>query len=563
MADFKLPDVGEGIESGIVVSILVKEGDSVEVDQAVIELETDKAVVEVPSNVSGVVEAVNVKENDEVKVGQTLLSLGDSGAASATKDDKSEEAKAEEKDAPAQAASKESAPAAKSDAGASDGGSPSTFKLPELGEGIDAGTVVAILVKEGDSVELDQPVIELETDKAVLEVPSGVSGVVQSIAVKVGDEASVGQSVLSVSGGASADTSKDAQTEAKADKAKQSGTDEGSAAPQVDRKEAYPEATPAPPAADEHAGKLIPAAPSVRRLAREMGVPLREVAGSGIMNRISADDVRRYAQDGNPAAAPTSSDAAPSAAPSVPPVKLPDFSKWGEVKREPMSGIRKATVRAMTQAWGTVPMVTHFDKADITDFEAMRKQYKPKAEAAGASLTPTAMLLKIVAGALKKFPDFNASIDSESNEVIYKDFINIGVAVDTPNGLLVPVIKNADQKNIIELAAELGELAGKARDRKLSPDEMQGGNFNVSNLGGIGGTNFTPIVNPPQVAILGVSRGRFEPVWDKEKAAFIPRMLMPISLTYDHRLIDGAAAAKFSKWLCAAIEEPFLLMLEG
>ena len=570
MADFKLPDVGEGIDSGVVVSVLVSVGDTVEVDQPVIELETDKAVVEVPSDVSGVVEEINVKENDEAKVGQVLLTLGEGAAAS---EDKPEKAEAEQ-----EPESKKEAAASKENAAsdADSGGGSSTFELPELGEGIDAGTVVAILVKEGDTVEIDQPVIELETDKAVVEVPSGVSGTVQSIDVKVGDEASVGQTVLTVGGGSSSSSGQEAQekaqdtaqetksqetksqeTKSQSQQAKSDG--EGSSAAKVDRKEAYPEATPAPKDAGD--GKLIPAAPSVRRLAREMGVNLHEVSGSGILNRISADDVRRYADgDSAPASAPAASNAP---APSTPAVKLPDFSKWGEVNREPMAGIRKATVRAMTQAWSTVPMVTHFDKADITEFEVMRKQYKPKAEAAGASLTPTAMLLKIVAGALKKFPDFNASIDTEANEIIYKSYIHIGVAVDTPNGLLVPVIKNADQKNIIELASELGELAGKARDRKLSPDEMQGGNFNISNLGGIGGTNFTPIVNPPQVAILGVSRGKFEPVWDKEKSEFIPRMLMPISLTYDHRLIDGAAAARFSKWLCTAIEDPFLLMLEG
>ena len=545
MADFKLPDVGEGIDSGTVVSVLVSVGDTVEVDQPVIELETDKAVVEVPSNVSGKVESIGVKEGEEAKVGQVILSVGE-GAAS-------EETSAEPK---ASASEADSEPDGKSS-----GASAQDFKLPELGEGIDAGTVVAVLVKEGDSVELEQSVIELETDKAVVEVPSGVSGVVKSIGVNVGDEAKVGQTILSVSGGAAPaqpDKQPDKQPAEKQDKQATSG----SSAPQIDRKEAYPQAKPAPADADsgELSGKLIPAAPSVRRLARELGVNLREVPGSGILNRISADDVRRYAERG--AAAPASAPAS-APAPSAPPVELPDFSKWGETRREPMSGIRKATVRSMTQAWGTVPMVTHFDEADITEFEAMRQQYKPKAKAVGASLTPTAMLLKIVAGALKKFPDFNASIDTGSNEIVYKDYINIGVAVDTPNGLLVPVIKDADHKNIIELAQELGELAAKARDRKLSPDEMQGGNFNVSNLGGIGGTGFTPIVNPPQVAILGVSRGKTQPVWDAEAGEFRPRLIMPISLTYDHRLIDGAAAARFTRWLCEAIEEPFLLMLEG
>ncbi|MCA9836047.1 MAG: 2-oxo acid dehydrogenase subunit E2 [Trueperaceae bacterium] len=415
--------------------------------------------------------------------------------------------------------------------------------MPELGEGISGGTVVNILVAQGDKVEVDQSVIELETDKAVVEVPSNVSGVVESINVKNGDEAKVGQTILTLSGAAAPAASAQKQ-EAKAET-------KATAAPAKTEERSSPR-----PETKSAERKLVPAAPSVRRLAREMGVDIAEINGSGILGRISAGDVRQFAQG-----APVTSQ--PSAAPALPKVELPDFSKWGQVERVPMSGIRKATVRSMTQAWSTVPMVTHFDKADSTEFENLRKRYKPKAEAAGASLTPTAMLLKIAAAALKKFPDFNASIDTEANEIIYKSYVHIGVAVDTPNGLLVPVIKDADRKNIIDLAKELGELAAKARDRKLSPDDMQGGNFNISNLGGIGGTGFTPIVNPPQVAILGVSRGSYEPVYNKETGNFDARMMMPLSLTYDHRLIDGAAAARFLRWVCEAIEEPFLMALEG
>ena len=264
----------------------------------------------------------------------------------------------------------------------------------------------------------------------------------------------------------------------------------------------------------------------------------------------------RFAETGS--AAPT-----PAVASAAPTVALPDFSRWGEVERSAMSGIRKATVRAMANAWATVPMVTHFDRADSTEFEALRKRYQPRAEAMGAKLTPTAMIIKVVAAALRKFPDFNASIDVAANEVIHKRYVNIGVAVDTPNGLLVPVIKDVDRKNTLELALELGELAAKARDRKLTPDEMQGGNFSVSNLGGIGGVGFTPIVNPPDVAILGVSRGSYEPVYDRETGEFVARLMMPLAVSYDHRLIDGAAAARFLRWVCQAIEEPFLMLLGG
>lgn len=309
----------------------------------------------------------------------------------------------------------------------------------------------------------------------------------------------------------------------------------------------------------------MPAAPSVRRLARELGVDIRAVPGSGVLGRISAADVRAYADGG--AVAPTvagAEAASPAAAPAaVQPVALPDFSRWGETERSPMSGVRKATVRSMTNAWSSVPMVTQFDKADITELEVVRKRYQPKAEALGAKLTPTAILLKVVAGALRRFPDFNASIDVAAQEVVHKRYVNVGVAVDTDAGLLVPVVKNADRKNMLELAVELGELAVKARNRKLSPDEMQGGNFSISNLGGIGGYGFTPIVNPPDVAILGVSRSSMEPVWNAATGEFEPRLMLPMSLTYDHRLIDGAAAARFLRWVCTALEDPFLIALEG
>jgi pyruvate dehydrogenase E2 component (dihydrolipoamide acetyltransferase) len=290
-----------------------------------------------------------------------------------------------------------------------------------------------------------------------------------------------------------------------------------------------------------------------------MGVDLKAIQGSGILGRISAEDVKTFASGGMPRQA-GGAQAAPAAAAQP---ELPDFSKWGEVERVAMNGIRKATVRSMTTAWATVPMVTHFDTAHADRFESLRQRYKKDAEARGAKLTPTAMLIKIVAAALKKFPEFNASIDVHSNEIVYKKYVNVGVAVDTDNGLLVPVVKNADQKSMIDLAVELGDLAQRARDRKLSPDDMQGGNFSVSNLGGIGGDGFTPIVNPPDVAILGVSRGGIQPVWNPTTETFEPVRTMPLSVSYDHRLIDGALAARFLRWVCEAIEEPFLISLEG
>ena len=425
---------------------------------------------------------------------------------------------------------------------------PTDMKLPEVGEGIEAGTVVAVLVKVGDRVELEQPILELETDKAVVEVPSTVAGVVEKVHVKVNAEARIGQVVLSVGEDAPAEAKAEAKAEEKAEakaEAKATAAAQEPAAPS-------PAPTPAPDAAGP---RLIAAAPSVRRLARELDVDLRAVVGSGVLGRVSAEDVQRYATGGPGAGRPG------AVAVEAPP--LPDFSRWGETERVAMSGIRKVTVRTMAQAWANVPMVTHFDEADATRFEELRQRFKGMVEKAGAKLTPTAMLLKVMAVALRRFPDFNASIDVGTQEIVYKKYVNLGTAVDTEHGLLVPVIKHADQKSVIDLAVELGEIAEKARKRKLTPDDMSGGNFIVSNLGGIGGTGFTPIVTPPDVAILGVSRSAMKPVWDAKKGEFVARLIMPLALTYDHRLIDGASAARFLRWVCQAVEEPYLLTLEG
>ena len=470
-------------------------------------------------------------------------------------------------------------------------------KLPEVGEGIESGPVVGVLVKVGDQVGKDQALIELETDKAVVEVPSTGAGVVTQINVKENDQAAIGSVLVVIEEGATAAASdaapaEDAATaqEAPAAAAEQAARPAAaqaepaaraaSPAPQAPSQAATPSQATTPPAArapsatggagataDDHPDldRLVPAAPSVRRLARELGVDIHHVGGTGVLGRVSAADVRGAANGAGAAAgAGAASGTGASAGRSVvAPTPLPDFSRYGATTRSPMNGVRKATLRAMTNAWGTVPMVTHFDKADITELERLRKRYQPQAEAAGAKLTPTAILLKVVGIALERFPDFNASIDAEKLEIVHKQYVNVGVAVDTDAGLLVPVVKSVDTKNMIELAVELGELAEKARDRKLSIDEMQGGNFSISNLGGIGGTGFTPIVNPPDVAILGVARASVEPVWNKDSAAFEPRTMMPLALTYDHRLIDGAAAARFLRWICSALEEPFVVALEA
>jgi pyruvate dehydrogenase E2 component (dihydrolipoamide acetyltransferase) len=301
----------------------------------------------------------------------------------------------------------------------------------------------------------------------------------------------------------------------------------------------------------------VPAAPHVRRLAREIGVDIHTVKGSGPGGRISQDDVKCAAKTA--LAAATAAVQAPQIGFAEP--ALPDFAKWGKTERVSIRGIRRKTAEHLRQAWNTIPHVTQQDRADITELEQLRARFAPRAEEAGGKMTVTAIALKVCASALKVFPQFNASIDMSKEEIIYKQYINIGVAVDTDRGLLVPVIRDVDKKNIVELAAEMTQLSKKARDRKLTPDEMDGGTFTITNLGGIGGTGFSPIVNHPEVAILGLSRSRMEPEWVRDK--FEPRLILPLSLSYDHRLIDGADAARFLRWIAEAFEQPFLLSVQG
>ena len=454
---------------------------------------------------------------------------------------------------------------------------PTDFTLPELGENIAGGDVVRVLVAAGDSVKKDQPVLELETDKATIEVPSSVSGTVREVKIKQGERVKVGQVVLTLDNGAAPARNwqrrRGREAQATAGRGRGRGRAQSGDARRRDGP-ARPAPVPAPapepkpkrgevvdirggararPGAAaapdvEPQGPAAPAAPSVRRLARELGVDIRRVAGSGPAGRISLDDVQAYVRNalagGIPASAPSS---------------LPDFTKWGEVERKPMSNIRRKTAEHLSSAWNTIPHVTQHDKADITALEALRKQYSPQAEKAGGKLTMTAIALKIVAAALRKFPQFNSSIDVARNEIVYKKSIHVGVAADTERGLLVPVIRDVDRKGIIQLAAELGAASDKARAGKLSLDDMQGGGFTITNLGGIGGTSFTPIVNWPEVAILGISRGAREPVY--VNGAFEPRLMLPLSLSYDHRVIDGADAARFLRWVAEAFEQPFVMSL--
>ena len=455
------------------------------------------------------------------------------------------------------------------------------FKLPELGENVTAGDVLRILVKPGDTVAKDQPVLELETDKATIEVPSSVAGQVKDVKVKPGDKVKVGQAILSVEenggGVAAAGAARSAAPSAPpaaapappppaaapapaAAKTPERAAPEPPPEPKRDKvvdfsRGARPSGTPPPSDAPS-----APAAPSVRRLARELGVDINQVPGTGSGGRISLDDVKDHAKRlvASGVSAPIA-----GAAPATAAEALPDFSRFGEIEKQPLKAVRRKTAVHLTGAWQTIPHVTQHDSADITNLESIRKSYSKLAEAAGGPLTVTAVAVKVVATALKVFPQFNSSIDLARDEMILKKYVNIGVAVDTDRGLLVPVIRDADKKNMIQIAVELHQLSEKARSRKISLDEMQGGCFSVSNLGGIGGTAFTPIVNMPEVAILGISRGRYEPVYNKETGQFVPRFMLPLSLSYDHRVIDGADGIRFLRWVVEAFEQPFVMALQG
>ena len=455
------------------------------------------------------------------------------------------------------------------------------FKVPELGENVEQGDVTRVLVKVGDTISREQPVVELETDKATIEVPSSVAGVVKDIKVKAGDKVKVGAVILTVddastslgtgngAGGSNAESAPQAEQkpEPKVVSMPRRESPPLAAAPEPPRPAVAakpPEPTGKAAEARPSGAPAAPAAPSVRRLAREIGVDITDVHGSGPGGRISDGDVKEHARRILSSVPSTSLGAGgvvarPAGAPA--PVPLPDFEKWGPVERQPMSNIRRKTAERLSHAWNAIPHVTQFDKADITPMEELRSKFRKQVEQAGGNLTVTAVLVKVLAAAVKQFPQFNSSLDVENNAIVYKKYINVGVAVDTEFGLLVPVIRNADQKNITQIAVELHQLSEKARAKKLTLDEMSGGGISISNLGGIGGTYFTPIVNWPEVAILGVSRGIIEAAWRDDK--FEPRQLLPLSLSYDHRVIDGADAMRFLRWVVQAIEQPFLLSLLG
>lgn len=533
--EFKLPALGENIEEAEIVKVLVSVGDKVEADQILIEIETDKATVEVPTELPGIVKSINISEGDTVNIGTVIMIFDKIGDDANTKQSSVEEKAVV------------NSPTEKKQKLVPTTNSVFEFKLPELGENIEQADIVSILVSVGDKVEIDQILLEIETDKATIEVPSEISGTVKKIEFKSGETAKVGDVIFLIDIEEVRET--DVETiDHETEKVKQPIAEKTLTKVSVTKNESIKDKT--------MPSIIAPAAPTVRRFAREIGIDINKVNGSGPGGRISIVDVKKFAKSVN-----ESINSGASVNVGFKKQTLPDFSKWGAVSKKPMNNVRKITAEHLSYAWTSIPHVTQFDKADITELEKLRKQYAKKTEAVGGKLTVTAVLLKVVASALKVFPQFNATIDMANNEIIYKDYFNIGIAVDTEKGLIVPVVKNVNQKNIQELATNLSEISEKARSKKITIEEMQGGCFTISNLGGIGGTYFTPIINTPEVAILGVSRGSFEPVYKDGK--FVPRMMLPLSLSYDHRIIDGADAARFLRWVIAAIEQPFLLSLEG
>jgi pyruvate dehydrogenase E2 component (dihydrolipoamide acetyltransferase) len=596
--EFKLPALGENIEQGDLVRLMIAPGAAVSEGQAIMELETDKAVVEVPSSVSGTVKEVRVKEGEKIKVGQVIFTAENGALNKATGPASQENRPTEDrqtedrskKDSPKQdraaAASATSTTGSKGPALSQTFPSPARtrstdapageFRLQELGENISQGDLVRLMIAPGDKVSEGQPVMELETDKAVVEVPSSVSGIVSEVKVKEGEKIKVGQLIFTLQGGATSQPESPrpqrqpvehvsgqhgARLAFQAAIRAEGKTEEQALPP--DQPTLKPAAFSMPLQLDKVAGAEqrgpVPAAPHTRRLARELGVDIYAVQGTGPGGRISEDDVKAHAKAALTMLA-GAAQAPPRAGHFIEP-KLPDFSKWGKIERVSMRGVRRKTAEHLAESWNTIPHVTQHDRADITELEQLRARFAPKAEQAGGKLTVTAIALKVCAAALKVFPQFNATIDMEKEEIIYKQYISIGVAADTDRGLLVPVIRDVDKKNIVELAVELSQLSQKAREKKITLADMEGGTFTITNLGGIGGTAFTPIVNHPEVAILGLSRSRMEPEWIGGK--FEPRMILPLSLSYDHRLIDGADAARFLRWIAEAFEQPFLLSVQG
>lgn len=545
LVNIQVPDIGDFDEVGV-IELLVKPGDTVKAEQSLITVESDKASMEIPSSHAGVVKELKVAVGDKVKQGSVIVVVeaADAGAPAP--------APAAAAPAPAAAAPQAAAPApAPAAAAPAAAAGPVEVRVPDIGDFKDVA-VIEMLVKVGDTIKVEQSLFTVESDKASMEIPSPAAGVVKELKVKIGDTVNIGDLVAILEGAAGA-----AAPAAAAPAPAAAPAAQAAAAPAP----AQAAAAPAPAAASVPAHQpgtptagLPHASPSVRKFARELGVPLEEVKGTGPKGRISQDDVQAFTKQVMSGATQTKAQAAKAPAGGgggsgvgldLLPWPKVDFTKFGTVERKDLSRIKKISGANLHRNWVMIPHVTNNDEADITDLEAFRVSTNKENEKSGVKVTMLAFVIKAVVSALKKFPEFNTSLDGDT--LVYKQYYHIGFAADTPNGLVVPVLKDADKKGIIQISNEMGELAKKARDGKLGAADMQGGCFSISSLGGIGGTHFTPIINAPEVAILGLSKGQMKPVWDGKQ--FVPRLTLPLSLSYDHRVIDGASAARFNAYL--------------
>jgi pyruvate dehydrogenase E2 component (dihydrolipoamide acetyltransferase) len=550
----KVPDIGDFAEVAV-IEVMVKVGDAVKAEQSLITVESDKASMEIPSSHAGVVKALKVAVGDKVAMGSVIVEL--EAAASV----RAEPVEAPAPPAPVRAEPVEAPASPSTSTGRAEGGSV-TVVVPDIGD-FDEVAVIELFVKPGDTVRVEQSLITVESDKASMEIPSSHAGTVAEVLVKVGDKVAKGRPIVvmqSASVGAQADTVRAEPVEAPASPSTSSGRTEV-ASPSTSSGRTEVHAVPAHQPTTAPSSALPHASPSIRRLARELGVPLTEVKGSGPKGRITQADVQGFVKAVMAGDAQTTAQkakapaAAPAAAGGAFPGLLPwpnvDFAKFGTVERKELSRIKKISGANLHRNWVVIPHVTNHDDADITDLEAFRVQLNKENEKSGVKVTMLAFLIKACVAALKKFPEFNASLDGDT--LVLKKYFHVGFAADTPSGLVVPVIKDADQKGILQISSEMSALAAKARDGKLSPADMSGGCISISSLGGIGGRYFTPIINAPEVAILGVCRSTTEPRWDGK--AFQPRLILPLSLSWDHRVIDGAAAARFNAYLGAILAD--------
>jgi pyruvate dehydrogenase E2 component (dihydrolipoamide acetyltransferase) len=545
LVEVQVPDIGDFDEVGV-IEVLVKVGDTVKVEQSLITVESDKASMEIPSSQAGVVKAIKVAVGDKVKQGSVVVVVEAEGAAAA--------APAAAAPAPAALAAAPAPLAAPVAAPAAAGGSV-TVVVPDIGD-FDEVAVIEVLVKVGDTVKVEQSLITVESDKASMEIPSSTAGVVEELLVKLGDKVAKGTALARVKtvGGAAAPAPAVAAAAPAAAAPAPAAAAPVQAAASAAPAAALPAHQPTAPT-----GQLPHASPSIRKLARELGVPLAEVKGSGAKGRIVEADIQGFVKAVMAGAVQTAAQkaAAPAAAagggsglnvlawPKV------DFDKFGPTERKELSRIKKISGANLHRNWVVIPHVTNHDDADITELEAFRVQLNKENEKAGIKVTMLAFMIKAAVAALKKFPEFNSSLDGDT--LVLKNYFHIGFAADTPNGLVVPVIKDADKKGIFQISQEMSELAKKARDGKLGPADMSGGCFSISSLGGIGGKYFTPIINAPEVAIMGVCKSSMEPVWDGK--AFVPRLILPLSLSWDHRVIDGAAAARFNVYFASLLAD--------